>query len=83
MYRRAGQHTEAAARFARACAAGGGADALWENAQSLLQAGDQSAADAALELWATLVPDGFERLPHARAELRAAADRAEGGAAPD
>jgi tetratricopeptide (TPR) repeat protein len=81
LYRRAGQHAEAAARFAGAYAAGGGAEALWENALALLQAGDQSAADGALELWATLMPDGLDRLPRARAELRAAAERSDGAAA--
>ena len=69
LYRRAGRHAEAAARFARAYAAGGGADALRLNAQSLFQAGDVRAADEALHLWATLVPDGLERLSEARAEL--------------
>jgi tetratricopeptide (TPR) repeat protein len=69
LYRRAGRHAEAAARFARAYAAGGGADALRLNAQSLFQAGDRRAADEALHLWATLVPDGLERLSEARAEL--------------
>lgn len=72
LYRRAGRHAEAAARFARAYAAGGGADALRLNAQSLFQAGDVRAADEALHLWATLVPDGLERLSEARAELFAA-----------
>jgi tetratricopeptide (TPR) repeat protein len=69
LYRRAGRHADAAARFARAYAAGGGADALRLNAQSLFQAGDVRAADEALHLWATLVPDGLERLSEARAEL--------------
>jgi tetratricopeptide (TPR) repeat protein len=69
LYRRAGRHADAAARFARAYAAGGGADALRLNAQSLFQAGDVRAADEALQLWATLVPDGLERLSEARAEL--------------
>jgi tetratricopeptide (TPR) repeat protein len=71
LYARAGRHVEAAARFARAYAAGGGADALWQNAQALFQAGDHAAADEALSLWATLVPDGMQRLPEARAEMRA------------
>jgi tetratricopeptide (TPR) repeat protein len=70
LYRRAGQPAEAAARFARAYAAGGGAEALWENALALHQAGDEAAADEALNLWATLVPDGHERLKEARAALR-------------
>jgi tetratricopeptide (TPR) repeat protein len=70
LYRRAGQPAEAAARFARAYAAGGGAEALWENAQALHQAGDEAAAEEALNLWATLVPNGHERLIEARAALR-------------
>jgi len=70
LYLRAGQPAEAAARFARAYAAGGGAGALWSNAQALFQAGDTRAADEALTLWATQVPDGMERLAAARAELR-------------
>src|SRR5712691_1922116 len=69
LYRRAGRHAEAAARFARAYAAGGGAEALWLNAQALFQAGDLRAADEALHLWATQVPDGLARLSEARAEL--------------
>jgi tetratricopeptide (TPR) repeat protein len=71
LYRRAGRFPEAAARFARAYAAGGGPDALLHNAQALFLAGDHEAADQALTLWATLVPDGLDRLPQARAELRA------------
>ena len=70
LYRRAGQYADAAARFARAYAAGGGAEALWRNAQALFQAGDHGAAEEALNLWATQVPDGHERLPEARAQLR-------------
>jgi tetratricopeptide (TPR) repeat protein len=69
LYRRAGRHADAAARFARAYAAGGGAEALWLNAQELFRAGDVRAADEALHLWATQVPDGLERLSQARAEL--------------
>src|SRR5213080_4287624 len=69
VYRRAGRHADAAARFARAYAAGGGAEALWLNAQALFQAGDARAADEALHLWATQVPDGMARLSAARAEL--------------
>jgi tetratricopeptide (TPR) repeat protein len=69
LYARAGRHAEAAARFARAYAAGGGAEALWLNAGALFQAGDVHAADEALHLWATQVPDGLERLSAARAEL--------------
>jgi tetratricopeptide (TPR) repeat protein len=70
LYRRAGRHREAAARFARAYAAGAGADALMQNARELHQAGDHGAADEALKLWATLVPNGLDRLPQVRAELR-------------
>lgn len=83
LYLRAGQFRDAAARFARAYAAGGGATALWHNAQALYEAGDHDAADAALDLWATQVPGGHDRLPEARAELRAkpAARPAAGGEA--
>jgi tetratricopeptide (TPR) repeat protein len=70
LYLRAGEPTNAAARFARAYAAGGGAAALRANAQALFQAGDVRAADEALSLWATQVPDGLDRLADARAELR-------------
>jgi tetratricopeptide (TPR) repeat protein len=69
LYQRAGRHAEAAARFARAYAAGGGAEALRLNAQALFQAGDVHAADEALHLWATQVPDGLDKLSQARAEL--------------
>jgi tetratricopeptide (TPR) repeat protein len=69
LYRRAGRPAEAAARFARAYAAGGGAEALRQNAQALFLAGDVRAADEALHLWATQVPDGLARLSEARAEL--------------
>src|SRR6266702_3540178 len=55
VYRRAGRHAGAAAR--------------WLNAQALFQAGDARAADEALHLWATQVPDGMARLSAARAEL--------------
>ena len=64
------ERADAAARFARAYAAGGGAEALWQNAQALFQAGDHAAAEDALNLWATQVPNGHERLPEARARLR-------------
>jgi tetratricopeptide (TPR) repeat protein len=70
LYLRAGDPTNAAARFARAYAAGGGAAALRANAQALFQAGDVRAADEALSLWATQVPDGLDRLAEVRAELR-------------
>src|SRR2546428_10495444 len=55
VYRRAGRHADAAARFARAYAAGGGAEALWLNAQALFQAGDARAAPEDLHL---LAPPG-------------------------
>lgn len=71
LYRRAGRAVEAAARFARAYAAGAGAEALWENAAALFAAGDERAAEEALTLWATQVPDGFDRLTEARAAARA------------
>jgi tetratricopeptide (TPR) repeat protein len=73
LYQRMGRFPEAAARFSRAYAAGGGAPALWHNAQALYDAGDHGAADEALNLWATQVTDGHDRLPEARAELRAKA----------
>src|SRR5256884_6403752 len=69
VYRRAGRHAEAAARFARAYAAGGGAEALWLNAQALFQAGDLRAAGEALHLGAPQVPGGLARLSQAPAEL--------------
>jgi tetratricopeptide (TPR) repeat protein len=71
LYRRSGRFAEAAARFARAYAAGAGPDALVQNARALFAAGDHSAAEEALNLWATQVPGGLEQLPQARAELRA------------
>ncbi|MFN2571560.1 MAG: hypothetical protein ABR537_08125 [Gemmatimonadales bacterium] len=71
LYHRIGRFPEAAARFARAYAAGAGAPALLQNAQALYDAGDHGAADEALNLWATQVPDGHGRLAEARAELRA------------
>lgn len=73
IYHRQGRFPEASARFARAHAAGGGATALWNNAQALYDAGDHAAADEALNLWATQVPDGHSKLSEARAELRAKA----------
>ncbi len=73
LYRRAGQWVDAAARYARAFAAGGGAEALWQNAQALFHAGDHAAAEEALKLWATQVPDGHDRLAEARAQLRGGA----------
>ena len=73
LYHRMGRFPEAAARFARAHAAGGGASALFHNAQALYDAGDHRAAEEALNLWATQVPDGHSRLSAARAELQAKA----------
>jgi tetratricopeptide (TPR) repeat protein len=70
LYMRVGHYAEAAARFARAYAAGGGPEALRRNAEALFQAGDEAAADQALRLWASQVPDGGERLAAIRAELR-------------
>jgi len=69
IYRRLGRHVDAAARYARAHAAGGGPDALLENARSLSAAGDRAAAIEALALWATLVPGGQERAAVVRSEL--------------
>jgi len=71
IYQRFGQHADAAERFARAYAAGGGPEALRQNAEALFHAGDEAAADQALTLWAGQVPEGMERLPEIRAELKA------------
>jgi tetratricopeptide (TPR) repeat protein len=71
IYQRFGQHADAAARFARAYAAGGGPEALRQNAEALFQAGDEAAAEQALTLWAAQVPEGMERLPGIRAEIKA------------
>src|SRR5438445_10544415 len=76
LYRRAGQAAEAAARFARAHAAGGGAEALWRNAQALFHAGDERAAEQARTPWSTLVPRGRQRPAAAGVDLA-------GGAEPD
>jgi tetratricopeptide (TPR) repeat protein len=51
LYRRIGDPATAGARFARAYAAGAGADALKENARALLAAGDRAAAQQAVRLW--------------------------------
>jgi tetratricopeptide (TPR) repeat protein len=72
LYRRAGRFADAAARFARAYAAGGEPAALLANAGALAAAGDYAAAEQALELWATVVPDGRERLEEERVRLHAA-----------
>lgn len=69
IYRRLGRHADAAARFARAHAAGWGPDALLENARSLTATGEREAAAAALDLWASLVPGGSERVALVREEL--------------
>ena len=69
LYARAGRHANAAARFARAHAAGGGPDPLLANARALAAAGDRAAADAALALWARGIPDGAQRLDEERARL--------------
>lgn len=69
LYARAGRFPEAAARFARAHAAGGGPDTLLANARALSAAGDRAAADAALALWAGAVPDGANRIDEERARL--------------
>src|SRR5437899_11695087 len=73
LYQRTGRFPEAAARFARAYAAGGGATALWHNAQALYDGGDHGGADEARNLRGAEVPAGHRRLPGARAELRAKA----------
>ena len=54
LYSRAGRHAEAAARFARAYAAGGGVEALRQNAEALARAGDEGAADQAMKLFREL-----------------------------
>jgi tetratricopeptide (TPR) repeat protein len=71
IYQRFGQHADAATRFAQAYAAGGGPEALRQNAEALFHAGDEAAAEQALALWAAQVPEGMERLPQIRAALRA------------
>jgi tetratricopeptide (TPR) repeat protein len=71
IYQRFGQHADAAARFAQAYAAGGGPEALRQNAEALFHAGDETAAEQALTLWAAQVPGGMDRLPELQAELRA------------
>ena len=54
LYARAGRHADAAARFARAFAAGAGPEALRQNAEALRLAGDDGAADEALRLFREL-----------------------------
>jgi len=70
VFRRSGRYAEAAERFSRAYAAGGGPDALRQNAAALFQAGDEAAADQALSLWAQLVPDGQKQLAAVRAGMK-------------
>jgi len=69
LYGRAGRYRDAAARYARAYAAGGDPAALLANARALATAGDDAAAEQALTLWATLVPDGARRVAEERARL--------------
>lgn len=54
LYVRAGRHADAAARFARGFAAGGGPEALRQNAESLARAGDTAAAEEAMRLFREL-----------------------------
>lgn len=75
IFRRSGRYAEAAERFSRAYAAGGGPDALRQNAAALFQAGDEAAADQALSLWALQVPGGAGQLAAMRTELRLQAGR--------
>ena len=70
IFRRSGRYAEAAERFSRAYAAGGGPDALRQNAAALFQAGDEAAADQALALWAQQVPDGAKQVAAIRAEMK-------------
>src|SRR5207237_4354893 len=61
LYARAGRHADAAARFARAYAAGGGAEALWLNAGALFQAGGPRAPGGGPPPWAAHGPAGRAR----------------------
>jgi len=69
LLRRESRHPEAAGMFARAFAAGGGPEALYENAASLWSAGDAEQALRALEMWGTHFADGPARVAEARREL--------------
>jgi len=69
IYLRSGRFVEAAERFSRAYAAGGGSEALRRNAEALYLAGDGAAAEAALKMWAHQVPDGESRLKELREKL--------------
>lgn len=72
---RSGRSAEAAERFSRAYAAGGGPEALRQNAAALYQAGDDAAADQALSLWAQQVPDGAKQVAAVRAEMKLRVNR--------
>lgn len=69
LLRRESRHAEAAAMFARAFAAGGEPEALYENAVSLWGAGDREQSLRALEMWGTHFVDGPARVADARREL--------------
>jgi tetratricopeptide (TPR) repeat protein len=69
LFRREGRHADAAAMFARAFAAGGEPDALYENGVSLWSAGDREQALRALEMWGTHFVDGAARVAEARRQL--------------
>src|SRR3989442_8678379 len=58
LYRRAGDHADAAARVARAYAAGGGPGAPWQNAQALFPPGRQGGAGPELSPLGALGPVG-------------------------
>lgn len=75
IFRRSGRYAEAAERFSRAYAAGGGPDALRHNAAALFQAGDDAAADQALSLWAQQVPSSASQLAAMRTEMKLQASR--------
>jgi len=70
LYLRQGRFRDAAARFARSYAAGGDPAALLANARALASAGDGGAAEQALALWASVVPDGARRIDEERARLK-------------
>lgn len=70
IFRRSGRYAAAADLFSRAYAAGGGPEALRQNAAALYQAGDDAAADQALALWAQEVPGGAKQLAAMRTEMR-------------
>lgn len=72
LLRRDARHAEAAAMFARAFAAGGGPEALYENAVELWNAGDAEQALRALEMWGTHFVDGPARIAEARRVLERA-----------